>query len=435
MNNRNIRILIQLDKKHNGFGAKIAALCLTLLVLLVPVACTEEESDLGLSLQDPFTLYEGVRDTASLSACTLLDDSLSTAGYTAGTFGDYHDPVFGDVEAIIYSQISTTKEGVRISEDVIFDSVVMTLAIDSVFPILPDSTPQPLHVIVKQLDEQVVSDSAYYSTDKLAESSVCFFDDVVTYIADSIRLVLNGNIESVLRKSCSQEDFIKQAKGFCLKLAPGSNKLLTVDFSALGTRLSFYYHTAEVPNLKYDFVINSEAAHCMYYGHNYANTSLAPFASNRKDSIEGSQKLYLEPLGGTKLRVNMQDFITRFSKEHPHAVIHYAELLLPVSDTAETQLPVRVLALKRNADGTSQYVTDANVLSNPYTYSGFDGYYHRDSHQYRLRITRHLQEMLRTGRDYGTELIIDARRSSALRAVINGSGTDNPIRVDFIYTE
>ena len=40
--------------------------------------------------------------------------------------------MFGDVEAIIYSQISTTKEGVRITEDVIFDSVVMTLAIDSV---------------------------------------------------------------------------------------------------------------------------------------------------------------------------------------------------------------------------------------------------------------------------------------------------------------
>lgn len=413
----------------------VAKLCLALLVLLAPVACTEEESDLGLGLQDPFTLYDGVRDTASLTAYTFLDDSLSTAGYTAGTFGNYHDPVFGDVEAILYSQISTSKEGVRITDDVIFDSVVMTLVIDSVFPILQDSTPQPLHIIINQLDEQVASDSAYYSTDKLNESSVCFFDGVVTYIADSIRLVLNSNVESVLRQSCTQENFIKLAKGFCLKLAPGSNKLLTVDFSALGTRLSLYYHTESVASLKYDFVINSEAAHCMYFGHDYSGSALATFGNNRKDSIDGRQRLYLEPLGGTKLRVNMQDFISSFKADHPYAVIHYAELVLPVSDTAETQLPVRVLALKRNADGTSQYVTDANVMANPYTYSGFDGYYHRDSHQYHLRITRHLQELLRSGHDYGTELVIDARRSSALRTVLNGYGSDNPIHVDFIYTE
>lgn len=425
--------MILAERKYSA--SKLAMLCLAALILLIPVACTEEESDLGLGLQDPLTLYDGIRGTAPLTACTLLDDSLSTAGYTAGTFGNYHDPVFGDVEAIIYSQISTAKEGVRITEDVVFDSVVMTLAIDSVFPILPDSTPQPLHIIVNQLAEQVVSDSAYYSTDKLAESSVCFFDGVVTYIADSIRLVLNSNIESVLRQSCTQEEFVKLSKGFSLKLASGSNKLLTVNFSALGTRLSLYYHTETVSSLKYDFVINADASHCMYYGHNYAGTAFATFASNRKDSIEGSQKLYLEPLGGTKLRVNMQDFIALFSKEHPHAVIHYAELVLPVADTAQTQLPVRLLALKRNADGTSQYVTDANVIANPYTYSGFDGYYHRDSHQYRLRITRHFQEMLRTGHDYGTELVIDARRSSALRAVLNGFSADNPIHVDFIYTE
>jgi hypothetical protein len=163
---------------------------------------------------------------------------------------------------------------------------------------------------------------------------------------------------------------------------------------------------------------------------------LAPFVTNRKASISGTEKLYLEPLGGTRIRLDMQAFIDQFRTEHPTAVIHYAELLMPVSTgVSDTSMPVRILALKNHADGSSTYVTDANVITNAYTYGGFDGYYNREKKQYRLRITRHLQELLRTGKDYGTELIIDARRSSAFRTVINGTASDNPIRIDFVYSE
>ena len=42
---------------------------------------------------------------------------------------------------------------------------------------------------------------------------------------------------------------------------------------------------------------------------------------------------------------------------------------------------------------------------------------------------------MRTGQDHGTELIIDARRSSGFRTVLNGTDVDNPVRVDFIYTD
>ena len=109
--------------------------------------------------------------------------------------------------------------------------------------------------------------------------------------------------------------------------------------------------------------------------------------------------------------------------------------LLPVNNQADTQRPVRILANKRLADGTLTMVTDVNFVSNPYTYAGFDGYFHKDKGYYRLRVTRHLQELLRTGRDYGMDLYIDARRSSAFRTVLNGTATDNPVRVVFVYSE
>lgn len=411
---------------------------LTLLMLLMPSACTEKETDLGVDLQDPFTLYDGVRDTAYMTACTLFDDSLSTAGFAAGVFGNYHDETFGDVEAVLYSQISIPQDGVRITESVQIDSVVMTLVIDTVFPARTDSTPVPLHIVINQLAEALRSDSSYLSSDYLEESNVCFFDSVVNFVADSLRLRMRPEIFPVLqRESPSPEDFVEQTKGFALHLDPTCQKLVTVSLSATSTRLTVYYHNPEVDTAarEFDFIINGEAAHSMYVKHDYSGTPLAIFDHNKKDTIAGSERLYLEPLGGTRVRLSLQPFLNEFHAKHPTAVIHYAELVLPVYDTSNTQTPVRILAMRRNADGSLVYVTDADVLSNPYTYAGFDGYYHRDKHCYRLRVTRHLQELMRSGRDYGTELIIDARRSSGFRTVLRGSNVDNPVRIDFVYTD
>jgi hypothetical protein len=411
---------------------------LALLLLLVPCACTEEESDLGVNLQDPFTVYNGVRDTAYVTACTLYDDSLLTAGFTAAVFGNYSDANFGDVEAVLYSQITIPEDGVRITQSVQIDSVVMTLVIDTVFPARTDSTPIPLHIVINQLAEPLRSDSAYISTNQLPESSTCFFDSIVSFVADSIRLPLRPTVYPVLqRESPSPADFVEQTKGFALRLAAGSQQLVTVNLAATSTRLTVYYHNPDVDTnaREFEFIINGEAAHSMYITHNYAGTPLALFEQNKKDTLPGNQRLYLEPLGGTRVRISLQPFLNRFYAQHPTAIIHYAELLLPVYDTADSQTPVRILAMKRGADGSLTYVTDANVLTNNYTYTGFDGYYHRDKHCYRLRVSRHLQELMRTGQDYGTELIIDARRSSGFRTILNGTDTDNPIRIDFVYTD
>ncbi len=411
---------------------------LGVLLFLLPAACTEKESDLGLDLQDPFSLYDGIRDTAYMTGCTIFDDSLWTAGYQYGIFGDYEDDVFGSVTSVIYSQITiSSTTGINLTDDVIIDSVVMTLVIDSLYPVVPDSTPVPLHIIINQLDEPL-RDSVYhasYSSQSLSDNGVCFFDGTVTYIADSIRLRMNEDIYPVLRQNCTTDEFAERVKGFSLKLAENSNRMVTVDFTATNTRLTLYYHTANVESLRYIFVINADAGHSMYFNHDYTGKAIAPIANHTVDSIAGDQLLYLEPLGGTRVRLNLQPFLNTFRKKHPWAVIHHAELILPLNEIADTQPPVRILANKNLNDGTSVLISDANFVSNPNFYSGFDGYYDKKKNQYRLRVTRHMQELLRSGKDYGTELYIDARRSSALRTVINGTDAAKPVLIDFVYSE
>ena len=409
-----------------------------LFALLAPVACTEDPTDLGVDLQDPFTLFDGTRDTAYVAACTIFDDSMWTADYNFCIFGDYADPLFGSARAVTYSQIAVAgANGINLSDEVVIDSVVMTLVIDTLYPAVPDSTPVHLHITINQLAEPMKDSGyrVYYASESLEESNVCFFDDDVTFYSDSLNLRMRESIYPVLKQNCSTEDFLKIVKGFSLKLAEGSNRMVTVDFSASETRLTLYYHTPMVESLIYTFVINSETGHCMHFNHDYSGTVLAPIADGTADSLEGSQSLYLEPLGGTRVRLNLQPFLNSFRKAHPWAVVHYAELQLPVSDVDDTKRPLRLLAGRNHAQGPMTMVTDADFTVNPYTYGGFGGYYNKEKGYYRMRVTRHLQELLRSGVDYGTELYIDARRSTAYRTVLNGTSTANPVKVVFVYSE
>ena len=70
------------------------AICLSALLILN--ACDEKESDLGVDLQDPSTLYEGIVDTAYGTAMTVYDDSLLTSGQSSVLVGCYSDAVFGE---------------------------------------------------------------------------------------------------------------------------------------------------------------------------------------------------------------------------------------------------------------------------------------------------------------------------------------------------
>lgn len=409
---------------------------LSLLLLLLPTACTDDESDFGINLQDPYTIYDGIRGSICPEACTMYDDSLSTTGYSAGIIGNYHDPVFGDVSATLFSQISLSgNSGISFADNVEIDSVTMTLVIDSIFPVTAEAGPRPLHIVMKQLTEPVVTDSVYYSFNSLPESSTTFFDGIVNYTSDSVNFRLDESIYSVLKQNCSLADFISITKGFSLTLAASAQAMVTVNLAATATRITMYYHTPSANGLRYNFIVNSGARQFMNYGHNYSGTVIQPLANHSVQALAGDQKLYLEPLGGTKVRLNLQTFLDTFRVNHPTAVIHYAELIMPRASECDTLVPQRLLALKCDVSSSSAYVTDANVISNPYTYSGFDGYFNRDKQYYRLRLTQHLQELLRSGKDYGTDIIIDARRSSAFRTIINGYAASNPVRIEFIYTE
>lgn len=405
-----------------------------LLLLLVPIACQEEESELGFDLQDPSTRYAGTWDTitgADLIATTCFDDSLLTSGYTAAMIGHYADGVFGKVEARFFTQLSLEKtSSLNFEDGCDIDSVRLILKVQSAF----GPAPSKLHLRVSLLGEELKSEELYYASSSLPLAGA-LLDTVFSAVPDSLALPVDGLKPLLMPKVSSQDEFHSRIKGLCVELLPDSDPvLLALNLASSATQCKVYFrHLADAVCDSIAFLVGYNGVqtgcnHFVQFTHDYAVSPIAPIASGAAKSLPGNTSLYLEPLGGTFLNIDIDAFLQRFRKKHPFAVVNYAELLLPVDNsTISDNFPKQLLAYKIDADGNATLVRD---MSN-----GVDGTFYPSNGYYRLRLTQHFQGLLREGADYGTRIYLNARRTSGERVVLQGSDVTNGARLIFIYTE
>lgn len=409
-------------------------------------ACNEEESNIGMGLQDPATLFDGQRDTVyDLVAYTHYDDSLHTSGYSSAVVGYYNDPTCGKVTATYYTQIVNSK-GLELDEMCHIDSAVLSLSLSGIYPAAADGKrgrkggEYRLHFLVDQLAAAPLTDSGYYAFDTIALSGSRYYDGVVS-VTDgdtmTVRLPLDDSFCRLLaNQTLTAAQLTAHLKGLRIAMPnSGEARMATVNLAAAKTKITVYYRyisTSDTISRSLDLGIGTAATHFSHFSHDYAGTALATFGTHRKDSLDGSQYLYLEPMGGTYLSVDMQAWVSSFRKSHPHATINYAVLKLPVASISDTCYPSALYAYKRYASGSSIAIPD---LSDSYTYTGYDGTNDYDKAYYRIRVTQHLQSLLLSGKDYGTLIFLEGRRTSPERVIIKGTGSSDPIRLEVVYSE
>lgn len=413
--------------KH--FPTPLPIALLTLLCLLA-TSCVDKETDLGANLAGDGARYEGIDTTLYADAAySFRDTALQTGGYVYNIIGNYSDATFGKVNSELYTQVALPSRTSTIDfESVVIDSVVLTLVKDELYP---DSTgTYNFHFEVRRLAEAVSSDDSIYrmSSTLPLGSEGPYFDQVVTVAATDtvVRLRMSNDIVDMLRYTGDNDGFVAHAKGLRIRIVGESSDLgmLTIDFSATKTRLTAYYRYNIVDDTTYessdyDFLL---AHRFMHYDHDYSSATVGA------DQEDGTNRLYLEPLGGYSVRVSFDRALSAFREAHPRAVIHHAELLMPLAEGDYGTVPQRIVAYKAVASGTEPYIAD-------YLLAGVDGYYHSDANQYRLRVTQHVQGLLRDGIDRGTTLVINSRRSTATRTVLNGATAYNRFKIALVYSE
>lgn len=402
---------------------------------LFQTACTDEESILGMDLVDTATLYNAQYDTLYAdNAWTEFEDSLLTSNYSFGIIGHYHDATFGKVSSSMYTQIALppNTNDIAFDNSLVIDSVVLTLAKNQIFP--DTSRNYRFHFEVKQLAEALITDTSFYADNTLpVDESTMFYDgDVEVRNLDTVvSLKLDPSFYSVIRRTATAEEFIKQTKGLRIRLTDeGDEGMLSIDLSSSATCLRAHYHyttDSDTTNGFYTFLLGAGTSHFLHFDHDYSGTL---FANNTR--VPGALRLYLEPLGGHRIRMNFDRDIKAFHEAHPWAVIHHAELIMPLAPESPEQHPDMILTLGREGDTTDVYIAD---LIDLYTLSGYDGAWHEDGNYYRMRVTQHLQGLLRDGADPGLLLLLNSRRHAAQRAVFNGTSLTNRPRIVFVYTE
>ena len=426
---------------------RLSLLLTACLLFSLATSCTEESSNIGMGLQDPSTLYDGKCDTLYCTAQTTLDDSLMTKGYTLCVLGSYTDPTFGRVRASLFSQIACTDEAGISYQSSEIDSAVLSLAITDFYPYNKKySSPVPLNFEIYQLAEEIIGDSTqYYSTDEIPVNGNCFYRGTVSVTPSHdtvVRIHLNRTFCSLLEgHSYTNQEFEEAIKGIRIRLRNDKQPImLTCNLMAASSALTVYriHHDGDdTTHISDVFNLGNDALHFNRFEHDYRGP-LSVFNTNREASIDGSQFTYLLPLGGTRIVINFAEDIRRFREDHPMAIIHYAELIVPTASPAIDKNPTYdIIAYKQGENGTLYSIPDMVDYAQLSTY--FDGHYDPARHLYRLRITQHLQKMLRSGEDFGTVLVSNGRRTSARRVVLNGSDPaktgNNPIRIALVYSD
>ena len=407
---------------------KLALLLPALMLLGGLCSCTDEESELGMNIVDGNTLYNGKTHTLTIDrAVSVRDDSLLTSNYNFGIIGNYHDATFGQVTASLYTQISLPDNSGSINfSQVVIDSVVLTLIKDGLFP--DSSHTYNFHFEVVQLEEPLLSDTLYFCSNTLSpNTSAVYFDDVVSVSPyhDTISMKLAPTINQVLTQTASAEEFSEATKGLRIRLTnSGDEGMISINMAATMTCLTVYYRNqaSDTTSSQFVFLMGTSTSHFQNFSHTYNGTL------DGSDSLDGSTKLYFEPLGGYNIYLSFDNALRAFAAAHPYAAIHHAELLLPVADDAPDIKPSGIMAM-------TDYRASLGVPIVDYAYGGTDGYYNSDTKCYRLRVTHYLQDLMRNGKNSGMTLLLDSRISNAARTFINGTTASNPIRIEIVYTE
>ena len=418
------------------FAATPFAVALLCALWLLPSACTEKETSLGANIAGDGTPYNGQSYTFYADrALSVRDSALMTTGASGynsyGVIGNYHDATYGSVKAILYPQIALPSNASDINfSEMTIDSVVLTLVKHHLYP---DDTMgrYRFHFEVMQLAEAVQSDSTYYSDRSLPVNPAGVYynqADSVRMTDTVLRLKLDNSIANVLRQTATADEFVQQTKGLRIRLTEAADEgMLSINFAATKTCLTVYYRYRESDTVssRYTFLLGTGTTRFTQFIHDYSGS-----VTLGADSIDGSQTLYLEPMAGYNVLLSFDQAVRTFAAAHPFASIHLAELLLPVASGADAVKPDGILA--RVATGSQSYVDD---LTDIYAISGFDGTYDASRNCFRLRLTQHVQGMLRNGGDPGTLLTLNEKQYNAARTMLKGTATSDPVRIEIVYSE
>ena len=423
-------------------------LFVSFVLLLSIKGCQEEPGSIGLDL-DRDLLNAVFTDTITLSAHSMLEDTLNTKNLQSNFLGFIRDPVFGITSTGIYAQLVPQGNSVNLGKNPQLDSVVLTLRYAGG---IYGDTLNPFTIRVHRLTEDISSTTPYYQNYLFAHFSENLTYDydfqfypkpkakvkLDTIVEAHARIRLSDELGNILLRNTAEMSSNERFKNFfkglyiCAKPLANNGSLVNFNLTSALSGVQLYYKNDTVAN-SFQFLIKSnETVRVSSYEHDYEAGS-QNFVNQviEKDSTFGRDMLYVQCMGGIKTKISFPH-IKEFKDRN--IVVNKAELVITNigEDLNLFPQPNNLNLYKLGKEGEPQVLQDAGT-----TYWG--GNYNEETKEYRFRITRYLQDII-SNEDYEATiyLVANKRASDANRLILSGTNpTDvtSRLRLELYYTE
>ncbi len=420
-----------------------------LLLIVVTLASCKEEPDLiGLDLiPDSELLNHSLIDTLSIVAYTVREDTLRTDELATNLLGAVNDPVFGVTKASVYTEFRLSNLNVSFGTEPIADSLVLTVAVKGIY----GDTLQPHQIEVYELAGNIDLESKYYANSTALVEPVPIGS--LQFTPEILRDSLNKISYTPLKITLSQEyanrlinadtstlansDSLRRVfKGLYLKTTDvpsgDGGAMLYLDFLSTNTSFTMHYRNgSDTVKRKVEFRINEFAARFNSYEHNdYQGSDPLFLQQIMGDTSLGQQKLYLQSMGGTTIKLQFP-YLNELSKQK--ILIHQAVLILQAENEDDKYPVPALIGIRKIKDKVKGGYL---VLPDEAEGGGYVGGYADENEEYRIRITRYIQNRLLNPEEEDNGLVLIAAGSSlaANRAVFNGPDAENGMKLLIYYS-
>lgn len=447
---------------------KVLQLSATFFIsLLVLGSCKKEETTIGDGLLND-NLGVITSDTFTLVTYSEELDSMPSDETSVSLLGAYNDPVFGQVNCGIVTQIRLSSSNPSFAAniaDVVVDSVVLGLDYTGInfYGPLDDLTVEVYEV----LDDLKRDDQDYYTSTPVNTTGVNlvlpgteveppeFVAEVVVgddTLAPHMRINLDPSIigDQLVQLNgngdmATDEQFVNAFKGLYIKVDPsslgvGQGSVVYFGLENSLSKLTIYFHeTGDTTPKEYDFSINSSCARYNKIDYDRSGTEVEALLTST-DKSQGLDKFYMQ--SGAVWAVVELPYIMNLNKDslgnEDKKIINKAELILPVQDYgADYYDPSVYMFIARIVDEkTSDFILDYNINQ---TLSGNTVVYDQTNREYRFNMTLELQAILKGERE-NTGFRIYAPSffaSSVERVIFNGpkANLKDRARLQITYTD
>jgi len=421
------------------------------LLLLFTQGCKKDITSIGLNLRDDL-LNAAFSDSISLSAYSILEDTLNTTNLVSNYLGFLKDDIFGTTTTGLYTQFLPSSNSVNFGSNPQLDSVVLTLKYSGGFY---GDTLNPFTIKVYELTEKIEDSKTYHQTDEISyKTQNLTFTDFNLYPKPTTKVPADSLLTSHIRirltdkfgknfldnpKMMNSSDVFKNFfKGLYISAEPLLNKgsLVNFDLNSAISGIQLYYKQDTVAR-RFTLVTNNQnIVRFSHYKHDYTlgeNNFKQQVLNNETDL--GKNILYVQSMGGIKTKITFP-YIKAFKDKR--MVINKAELVISIFDTDLTLFPppARLFLTGINSSGVNVRIPDEDIFASA---AYFGGTYDAAKKEYRFRVTRYIQDIiLRNNFEPSIYLVVNGAAANAYRLILNGTAPQDlskRLRLEIYYTE